>query len=485
MLTLFILLWPALAAAITFGLGSALAKRAAFGAALVELGAVVALALHFDAAGGTQFAVSVPWIPEVGASFHVGYDGISLLLVELTAALLPLIVLAAWPHEVRNARGFYALMLLMQTGLIGVFTSLDAFLFYFFWEVALIPIYFIAGIWGGERRAAVTFKFFLYTVFGSLFMLAAFIFLYFAQPEGARSADVTALYAVGRTLPVGIQSVLFWAIFLAFAIKMPVFPFHTWQPDTYTESPTAATMLLAGIMLKMGLYGVLRWLLPVVPAGVAEWGRTAIVLGVIGIVYGAIIAIRQRDLKTLFAYSSLSHVGLIAAGLFTGTLAGLTGGVVQMLAHGVSVVGLFFGADFISRRTGTRQIAALGGVARTAPVFAALFLVIVMASVALPLTSGFVGEFLLLQSLFTYNPWLGAIAGTTIIFGAVYLLRMYQRVLLGETTPSTAALADASATELAVLVPLVIFIFWIGLYPKSFIDVAQPAVVRLLAEAGK
>lgn len=482
MLTLFILLWPAAAALLVALVGDGAAKRVALGAALVELAAVLVLAAGFVPDASTQFAVDVPWIADAGIHFHVGYDGISLLLVLLTVVLVPLIVLTAWGTEFRTPRAFYALVLLMQTGLLGVFTSRDAFLFYFFWEVALIPVYFLSAIWGGERRARVTFKFFVYTVFGSLFMLAAFLYLYFAQAPGARSADVQALYDVGRTLPESVQSILFWFIFLAFAIKMPVVPFHTWQPDTYTESPTPATMLLSGIMLKMGLYGVLRWLLPVVPAGAHEWGPVALGLGVIGIVYGALIAIRQNDIKTLFAYSSLSHVGLIAAGLFSNTVIGLTGGVLQMLAHGVNVVGLFFAADWLLRRTGTRQVSELGGVARTAPVFATLFLVIVMASAALPLTSGFVGEFLLLQGVFQFNPWLAAVAGTTIIFGAVYLLRMYQRTMLGETVPVTNGVRDLSALDLAVLVPIVVLVFWLGLYPATFLRLAEPAVAELLKQ---
>ncbi len=504
MLILFLLLWPAVGALITLMVpagGKVLAapdahpmlqprvsaaRQVALAVALVELAAAVFLWTGFLPEGGTQFVVNVPWIASAGVNFHIGLDGISLLMVLLTTFLVPIIVLAAWAREWRNESAFYALILLMQTGLLGVFMAFDAFLFYFFWEVALIPIYFIAGIWGGERRAAVTFKFFIYTVFGSLFMLAAFVLLYIQTP-GTHSSDLTAIYAAGHSLPAPLQGIVFWAIFLAFAIKMPVVPFHTWQPATYTEAPAPGTMLLSGIMLKMGLYGVLRWLLPVVPAGVAQWGGVAIILGVIGIVYGAIIAIRQRDIKTLFAYSSLSHVGLIAAGLFAGVFTqstiGPVGGVIQMLSHGVNVVGLFFAADFIMRRTGTRQISELGGLARTAPVFATLFLVMVLGSVALPLTNGFVGEFLLLQGLFAYNAWLGGVAGLTIIFGAVYLLRMYQRTMLGETVPATEGTADVTALDLAVLVPLVVMVFWLGLYPKPFLDMAQPAIADLLKQA--
>ena len=490
MLLLFVLLFPAFAAALTFASGGA-ARRVALGATLIELGAAVALLVGFNPADGAQHVTNIAWIADAGVRFHIGVDGISLLLVLLTAFLVPIIVLTAWSHDFRNEKAFYALMLLMQTGLTGVFVSLDAFLFYFFWELALIPIYFLAGIWStDEDRAAITFKFFLYTIVGSLFMLAGFVVVYVSTSgatPGAHSSDIQAMYAAGRALPAAAQSLVFWGIFLAFAVKMPVVPFHTWQPATYTAAPTPATMLLSGIMLKMGLYGVLRWLLPLVPSGVAQWGPLAITLGVIGVVYGAIIAIRQADVKTLFAYSSLSHVGLIAAGLFAGVFTqssiGPVGGVVQMLSHGVCVVGLFFAADWMMRRTGTRTIAELGGLARTAPVFATLFLVLVMGSVALPLTSGFVGEFLLLQSVFAYNPWLAAVAGLTIIFGAVYLLRMYQLTMLGDTVPVTDGVRDVSGLDLAVLVPLVVMVFWLGLYPKTFLDLAQPAVTTLLQQA--
>ncbi len=485
MLLLFVLIFPAIAAALTFASGGA-ARRVAFGAALIELGAAIALAVGFNPAAGVQHVTDIAWIADAGVRFHIGVDGISLLLVLLTAFLVPIIVLAAWSHDFRNEKAFYALMLLMQTGLMGVFVSFDAFLFYFFWELALIPIYFLAGIWStADDRAAVTFKFFLYTIVGSLFMLAGFVVVYIATP-GAHSSDIQAMYAAGRALPPAAQSLVFWGIFLAFAVKMPVVPFHTWQPATYTAAPTPATMLLSGIMLKMGLYGVLRWLLPLVPTGVAQWGPWAIGLSVLGIVYGAIIAIRQADVKTLFAYSSLSHVGLIAAGLFVGVFTqstiGPVGAMVQMLSHGVCVVGLFFAADWMMRRTGTRTIAELGGLARTAPVFATLFLVLVMGSVALPLTSGFVGEFLLLQSVFAYHPIYGAVAGLTIIFGAVYLLRMYQLTMLGETVDATNGVRDVTGLDLAVLVPLVVMVFWLGLYPKTFIDLAEPAVSALLAQ---
>jgi NADH-quinone oxidoreductase subunit M len=354
--------------------------------------------------------------------------------------------------------------------------------FYLFWELALIPIYFIAGVWGGERRIAVTFKFFIYTIFGSLFMLVALVYLYFQTP-GTHSSDITALYNV--SLSMFDQRWVFWFLFIAFAIKMPVFPFHTWQPDTYTESPAPATMLLSGIMLKMGIYGVIRWLLPIVPAGAAEYGPIVMVLSIIGIVYASIIAIRQRDMKRLLAYSSIAHVGLISAGLFTFTLQGLQGSMIQMLSHGINVVGLFFIIDIIFKRTQTRQLDQLGGITQATPILSVFFVLLLLGSVALPLTNGFVGEFLLLSGVFKYNAWAGAIAGTTIILGAVYMLRMFQGSMLGERTGFTETLRDVNGTEIAVLAPLAIMVIWIGIFPNSFLSISEPAITQLLAQIMK
>ena len=484
MLTVFLLLFPAATALLLHFFKGGAAKAVAFGAALLEL--LVAAFVAFVASGGNtrQFNVDYQWVASAGINFHLGLDGLTILMVLLTTFLVPLILLAAYRHEYENPSALYALVLFMETGLLGVFMSLDAFLFYFFWEVALIPIYFIAGVWGGARRVQVTLKFFLYTIIGSLFMLAAFVYLYFQTgPAGAglaaHSSELAAFYNLN--LSAQEQSWLFWLIFIAFAIKMPVFPFHTWQPDTYTESPAVATMLLGGIMLKMGIYGTIRWLLPVLPLGVSQWGPLVMILAVIGIVYGAIIAIRQSDIKRLLAYSSFSHVGLMAAGVFSLTQVGLQGAVIQMLAHGVNVVGLFFAADIIERRTGTRQIADLGGLTRRTPLLTVTFLVVLLGSAALPLTSGFVGEFLLLAGVYQYNAWLGAVAGLTVIFAAVYLLRMFQRVMLGPDSSFTATIRDLSGQELAVMVPLVVLVFWIGLFPGTFMRLSEPAILQILS----
>jgi NADH-quinone oxidoreductase subunit M len=309
-------------------------------------------------------------------------------------------------------------------------------------------------------------------------MLAGLIYLY--QHTATRSFDIAELYAAGQSLDLVHQGYVFWAMFLAFAIKMPVFPFHTWQPDTYTTAPTQGTMLLSGIMLKMGTYGVIRWLLPVAPLGVEHWAHLAITLSVIGIVYASCIAIVQKDFKRLIAYSSIAHVGLIAAGILAGNVQGVQGSMIQMLSHGVNVVGLFFIVDLIQQRTGTRDIASLGGIRNVNPQFAVLFLIVLLGSVALPLTNGFVGEFLLINGVYQYNAWMAAFAGLTVILGAVYMLRSYQSVMLGETNSLTASFAPLTGNEKAVLFIICAAIIVFGVYPKPLMDIAEPAVLNLV-----
>jgi NADH-quinone oxidoreductase subunit M len=367
----------------------------------------------------------------------------------------------------------------MQFALLGVFMAMDGLLYYIFWELALIPIYFIALRWGGVNRAPVTLKFFIYTLAGSLLMLFGFIMLYWYNPN--HSFDIRDLY--NTQISSYNQSWLFWMFFIAFAIKIPIVPFHTWQPDTYKEAPTQGTMLLSGIMLKMGTYSLIRWLLPVVPEGVAKWGPLAITLCVIGIVYTSIIAIMQSDLKKLFAYSSIAHVGLISAGIFSLNIQGMQGSVVQMLAHGINVLGLFFCADIIFNRTKTFNIDGLGGIRNLAPQFNTLFMIIVLGSVALPLTNGFIGEFLLLYGIYEYNSWLSVFAALTVILGAVYMLRMFQRVMLGNVNDTTSAFEDVKWNEKLVLNIIAIVVIVMGIYPKPVFDIAQPALETILNKA--
>lgn len=480
MLTLLLIFWPLAAALIVLTLNSKQAKTAACLAAFIELLLSLIVAAQFNQTAKPYFEINYPWIVALGANFHVGIDGISLLLVLLTTLLIPFIILSSADRLHEKSPSFYALILIMEMALVGVFTALDGFLFYIFWEVALIPIYFICLRWGGENRGAITLKFFIYTLAGSLIMLAAFIYVYFKTP-GTHTFDIQALYTAGQQLPGTEQGIIFWAMFLAFAIKMPVFPFHTWQPDTYNTAPSQGTMLLSGIMLKMGIYGLIRWLIPLVPHGVHDWAFTAMVLSVTGIVYASCIAIVQKDLKRLIAYSSIAHVGLIAAGIFTLDKIGLQGAMIQMFSHGIVIVALFFIIDIILIRTNTLVIENLGGIRAEAPKFSTAFVIVMLGSVALPLTSGFVGEFLLINSLFRFDYILGSAGSLTVILGAVYMLRSFQHTVLGEKKTATRNFSDLNMREKFVLYPLVILIILIGVYPSSLLSISEVAVDEILA----
>ncbi len=478
MIPTLLILFPLIAAAFLFLLRETAAKRAALAFALVELGIFGYGAANFS--GKPLDALNhldVAWLDNLGAHFAVSMDGLSLLMVLLTTVLMPFIILST---ENKNYSGnFYALVFVMQSALVGVFTAQDGLLFYIFWELALIPIYFICLIWGGENRGKVTFKFFVYTLAGSLLMLVGLLYLYFTTP-GNHSFSLAALTEAGQNMSLSEQSWVFWAIFMAFAIKMPIFPFHTWQPDTYVTAPTAGTMLLSGIMLKMGVYGLMRWLLPIVPEGYQAWGNVAMVLSVIGIVYASCIAIVQKDFKRLIAYSSIAHVGLISAGIFSMTVEGWQGAAIQMVAHGINVVGLFYIADIIASRTRTNDIASLGGIRSEAPQFALLFLIILLGSVALPLTNGFVGEFLLLNGVFKYNVVIAVFAGLTVVLGAVYMLRSYQTMMLGEVNALTKGFTDLNGIEKTILISLAILVIVMGVYPKPLLDASASTVTQLL-----
>jgi NADH-quinone oxidoreductase subunit M len=452
------------------------AKHAALTFSVAEFVVAVLFLTRFVPDATVQFVVDVPWIPKFGIYFSAGIDGISMIMVLLTTLLVPLIILTTYKHQYKNAPAFYALILFMQAGLLVVFTALDGFLFYIGWEAALIPIYFICSLWGGENRIRITLKFFIYTFSGSLFMLLGIIYLYLQTP--AKTYDLSQFYNL--SLDPHHQAFVFWAFFLAFAIKMPLFPFHTWQPDTYTEAPSAGTMMLAGIMLKMGVYGVIRWMIPNAPFGFLQWQSMAIMLAVIGIVYTSIIAFTQKDGKRLVAYSSIAHVGLMAAGIFVWTFEGVQGAMIQMLNHGINIVGLFFIWDIISRRLNTREIGDLGGIAKVAPKFALAFLIIVLGTVALPLTNGFVGEFLLLLSVLQWNIWMVTAAGLTMIFGAVYMLRMYKKVMQGETNALTATFTDINGSETVVLSIICALIIIIGVYPQPILHISEAAVKELV-----
>lgn len=478
MLTLLLIGFPLFAALAMFLTKGKATKTIALCFSIVEF--VIALAvfaLYKHNPNASQLLFNVAWVQTLGIHFNVGIDGMSLLMVLLTTFLVFLIILSSFQNEYTKLPNFYGLIFIMQMALIGVFTANDGFLFYVFWELALIPIYFICLLWGGENRGAITLKFFIYTLFGSLFMLVGLIYLYsHTNFDGLKSWAINDLYAAGRSLTETQQSAVFWLIFIAFAIKMPIFPLHTWQPNTYVNAPTQGTMLLSGIMLKMGTFGVIKWLLPIVPLGLDRWANTAIALSVVGIVYASCIAIVQKDYKRLIAYSSIAHVGLISAGILSANQQGIQGALMQMLAHGVSVIGLFLVADILFRHTGTRYTDKLGGIRSMNGNFAVLFLIIVLGAVALPLTNGFVGEFLLINGVYQYNAWLAAVAGLTVILGAVYMLRSYQTIMLGERRDSQIAFGSLASSDKWVLYIVCIVILVFGIYPKPLNDIAEESV---------
>lgn len=478
MLTLILILLPALAALILLPVKKEeTLRQAALAFSLAEFGVAVAALYRYLTSCHCNLLFSADWFPAAGATLRFGIDGISLWLVMLTAFLVPVILAASFRHGFGKSPAFYSLVFLMQTALMGVFTAGDGLLFYIFWELALIPAWFICALWGGRDRIRITFKFFLYTFTGSLFMLVALLWLYLRTPL-PHSFAWPALVSV--TLSPAEQMWIFGAFFLAFAIKIPLFPFHTWQPSTYSAAPAPGSMLLAGIMLKMGLYGLIRWLLPLSPLALPLLAPWAIGLAVTGIVYASVIAVRQDDMKRLVAWSSIAHVGLIAAGIFTLNPLALQGAVIQMVAHGVNITGLFLVIDLIEHRTGTRRLAELGGIARKAPRLAVVFMILLLGSVALPLTNGFPGEFLLLTGLFQYAPWVAAVAGLTVIFSAVYMLRMYQRAMLGEESDATAGFRDLTAAETVLFYPLAVMVIWMGVAPGFFLRPVIPEALQLL-----
>lgn len=478
LLTIFI--FPLLAAIGVFALGEKLAKPLAIFASAILFGLTCVL-FFAGSSTGSFGEVKLAWIPDMNIHFHLLADGLSVWLLLLTNFLVPIIILSSYHKAIRNANVFFALVLFMQFGLNGVFLAADGFLYYIFWELALLPIYFIVWLWSEnenlEVRKRTAFKFFVYTIVGSLFMLFGFMYIY-AQ-LGTVSLEALYSSSFSSTEQIG----LFLCFFLAFAVKIPIFPFHTWQADTYREAPSVGTMLLSGIMLKMGIYSLIRWLVPVFPLGLDFWTPYIIVLCVIGIIYGAIIAIKQDNIKNLLAFSSLSHVGLIAAGTFVLTFEGMEGAVIQMLAHGVNVVGLFFVAEIILQRTGTLSISQLGGIRTVAPRFFTFTIILVLAAVALPTTNAFVGEFLLLYSLFQYHTWLGVFGGLTIILAAVYLFRMVQYTFLGNVSQRTQNFADLSNTETAIFTIITLVIFGFGLFPNIVFKTALPVLETILQTA--
>ena len=424
---------------------------------------------------GINLDIIYGWISEPNINFALKVDGLALSMVLLTTSLTTLIVFSSFGNDFKNAKAIYALILLMSFAMVGTFLASDGLLYYIFWELALIPIYFIALIWGNgdaEERKKAVIKFFIYTFAGSLFMLVAFVFLY----QKSKSLLLDDLYDLN--LSSNEQIWIFLAFFLAYAIKIPLIPFHTWQANVYQKAPTVGTMLLSGIMLKMGLYSVIRWQLPIAPFAAKKYMMVLIGLGIAGVIYGSIVAIRQKDLKKLLAYSSLAHVGLIAAGIYTLTLDGLRGAVLQMIAHGFVVVGLFFIAEIIFRRYETQTISEMGGIRSQTSKFTSMFLILVLASVALPSTFNFIGEFTVLYSLTQVNLMFAVLGGTTIILGAYYMLKMFQNVMLGET--NSKIFKDVTANETITLVIIIAVLFFFGMYPKPINDLITPSLEMIL-----
>ena len=414
------------------------------------------------------------WISSLHSSFSLKLDGMGQLLCLLTAVSFPLVFISTWNSQYKKPGNFFALMLLMQAGLMGVFLAMDALLFYFFWELALIPAYFLCSQWGGERRIAVTFKFFIYTFTGSILMLVALIYIYLKTPE--HSFDIAAFY--NAPVNTGKESWLFWLMFIAFAIKMPIWPLHTWQPDTYEQSPTAVTMILSGVMVKMGVLGMIRWLMPVMHLAFYQWGDTISTLAVTGMIYASLIAIQQDDLKRLVAYSSIAHVGLMCAALFAETQSGMQGVMIQMFNHGINIIGLWIVIELIERQFGTRRISELGGLAQRSPAMAVLLVIVALANIGLPLTNGFIGEFLMFNGIFAtaatkYYIAFTVLAGITIILAAVYTLNMIRKVFYGETNQLTATGYSLKVNETLALSIIILFVFVIGVYPNLFLNITQ------------
>lgn len=435
------------------------------------------------------------WIERFGIQYFLGIDGISLWLVLLTTLLTPIIILASWNSIDKKLKGFHAAMFVLQSAMLGTFLAMDAVFFYVFWELSLIPMYFMIGIWGGSRRIYATIKFFIFTMAGSVLMLIAIIYLMYLtqQSSGQMSASLLEFYKVRIPFVGGsilnLQSLLFFAFALAFAIKVPVWPVHTWLPDAHVEAPTPGSVILAGVMLKMGTYGFLRWVIPLFPDAAEYWAWVFLVLGVMGIIYGALVAMVQPDIKKLVAYSSVSHMGYIIVGLFVFNEYGITGGLYQMLNHGVSTGALFLLIGMIYERTHSREISKYGGLAGVLPIFSIFFFIITLSSIAVPMTNGFIGEFLILLGLHQAKPIYAYFAVSGVVFGASYMLWMFKRVFFGEKGDLAKdihhLLKDLSLREISVLTPLVILVFWMGLFPNQFLDYSKASVKHLVANKNR
>ena len=483
-----LLLWiPLLTGIIVFFIKNSKAvKTFALLSSLATLVISIISLFYSDVAHHSEYStysnVSYVWIPYIGSSFSVGLDGMGFLLTFLTAFSFPLIFAATHKREYANANVYYGLMLLAQAGLMGVFVAMDALVFYFFWELALIPMYFLCSRWGGEIRIRVTFKFFIYTFITSLLMLIGIIYVYLHTPPVTALSDhsfyLKSFYSA--KLDTNQQYLVFWLFFAAFAVKMPIFPFHSWQPDLYEQSSNSTVMVLSGIMVKMGIFGMIRWLLPIFPAAIAKYDTLIIILCVIGILYGSFIAMVQSDLKRLVAWSSIAHIGLMGAAIFAHNSTSLHGAILQMLNHGINIIALWIVVDIIEKKTGIRKISELGGLATKSPSLSIFFLIIVLANIALPLTNGFVGEFLMFTGLFEFNKWLAAFACISIILSATYMLSMMQKVFFGVPNSITENVSVISINQKVLLSIIVMAILILGIYPGPVLHLTQDTVTNIL-----
>jgi NADH-quinone oxidoreductase subunit M len=431
--------------------------------------------------GDFQFIEKAPWIPSVGAEYFLGVDGFSVLLILLTTLMGFIAILSSWTAITERVKEYYLFLLVLQTGMLGAFMSLDFLLFFLFWEVMLVPMYFLIGIWGSANRLYSAIKFFLYTLVGSVVMLLGILALYFYnhQVTGVYSFDVTQFHKLA--IPTDLQWWVFIAFFLGFAIKVPMFPFHTWLPDAHTDAPTAGSVILAAVLLKMGTYGFIRFSLPILPDATKVFTPVVAFLCIVGIVYGALVALAQKDWKRLVAYSSVSHMAMVMLGMFALNPVGITGSIVQQLNHGISTGALFLLVGVVYERRHTREISEYGGLSKVMPVYAAVFLLMTMSSIGLPTLNGFIGEFLILQGAFVHSIMWAAFAGSGVVLGAAYMLYLYQRTMFGKVeNPKNEKLPDLSLREFATFAPLIVLAVWIGIYPKPFLDRLQTSVQHVV-----
>lgn len=459
-----------------------LIRSVALTTALVDFFISVALVAFFRLDGDPQFVERHEWIPTFGIEYHLGVDGISIFLVALTTLTSLLCIVSSYSAIKERVKEFMSLLLLLQVGMLGVFLALDFFLFYIFLELTLVPIYFIIGIWGGPRRIYAALKFFIYTALGSLLMLIGIVWLYFHfhQETGYYSSSIFAYYSIA--IPIEAQLWLFAAFFIAFGIKTPIFPFHTWLPDAHVEAPTAGSVILAGILLKIGTYGFLRFALPIFPDAARMAIEPIMVLAVISIIYGSWVATVQRDVKKLIAYSSVAHLGFVMIGIFAMSVESIEGAILQMINHGVSTGALFFAVGILYERRHSRMIADFGGISAMAPVFATVFMIVALSSIGLPGMNGFVGEFLIFLGAWRGYPLYVILAATGVVWGAVYMLWMFQRVMFEKSRSKSSTLTDLSARELAYFAPLIALIFFIGLYPRPILERIEPSARKLIDE---